>query len=186
MDTFLMDYFDELKRAMKYLGEQSNTKFIGQSVVWDGHALFKSLVDVPMEKRIELPVFEDFQMGLSIGMALEGIVPISIYPRADFLIIAANQITNHLANIRKVSEGGYKPKIIIRTSVGAIEPLYPGPQHCQDHTEALKLLCRGEIEVVQLKSKYDILYAYYIAYTREDGKSTILIEYCDLYHKVEA
>jgi len=178
-----MDYFDELIRTMTFLGQHPKTKFIGQSVVWDGHALFKSMVNVPSEKRLELPVFEDFQMGMSTGLALEGWIPISIYPRMDFLIIAANQITNHLANIRKVSGEGYTPRIIIRTSVGAIEPLYPGPQHCQDHSEALKLLCRNEIDVVRLLHKEEIFERYYYALTRRDSIPTILVEYGDLYHK---
>ena len=178
-----MDYFDELIQAMDWLGQQEKARFIGQSVVWDGHALFKSMVKVPMEKRLELPVFEDFQMGMSIGLALEGYVPINIYPRVDFLIIAANQITNHLANVRLVSDGKYKPRVITRACVGAVEPLHPGPQHCQDHTEALKLLCRNEIEVVTLKDKTQILPEYKKAYLREDCKPTILIEYGDLYHK---
>ena len=31
-----------------------------------------------------MPVFEDVQMGLSLGMALNGYVPISCFPRFDF------------------------------------------------------------------------------------------------------
>lgn len=177
------DYFSELDRTMEWLGQQPRVMFIGQSVVWDGHALFKSMTNVPTERRLELPVFEDFQFGMSIGLALEGWIPINVYPRFDFLIIAANQITNHLANVRLVSDGIYKPRIITRVSVGAVEPLHPGPQHCQDHTEALKLLCRGEIEVVELKRKEQIFTEYAHALQREDVKPTILIEYGDRYHK---
>lgn len=179
----MMDYFEELIRTMDWISQHPKTKFIGQSVVWDGHALFKSMVKVPMEKRLEMPVFEDFQMGLSIGLALSGWIPINIYPRFDFLIIAANQITNHLANIRMVSDGKYTPRIITRVSVGAVEPLHPGPQHCQDHSDAMRLLCRGEIEVVQLKEKEMIFSEYQKAIERADCKSTILVEYSDLYHK---
>jgi len=178
-----MDYFNTLKETMNWLGKQPKVRFIGQSLRWDGHALFKSMTDVPMECRLELPVFEDFQMGMSIGLALEGWIPINIYPRMDFLIIAANQLTNHLANIRQVSNGGYKPQVITRVSVGATTPLYPGPQHCQDHTEALKLLCRNEITVVELKKKEQIFPAYHCAVNRIDCKPTILIEYAELYHE---
>jgi pyruvate/2-oxoglutarate/acetoin dehydrogenase E1 component len=177
------DYFSELDRSMKYLADHEKVRFIGQSVEWDGHALFKSMTQVPMYKRLELPVFEDFQMGMSIGLALEGWIPVNVYPRFDFLIIAANQITNHLANVRLVSDGKYKTRIITRVCVGAVEPMHPGPQHCQDHTEALKLLCRNEIEVVELKEKETIFYEYQRALLRDDCKPTILIEYGNLYHK---
>jgi len=174
-EDYMGDYFSELERTMEFLGTQEKVRFIGQSVVWDGHALFKSMTTVPVEKRLELPVFEDFQFGMSIGLALAGWIPVNIYPRFDFLIIAANQITNHLANLRLVSDGGYKARILTRVSVGAIDPLHPGPQHCQNHTEAMKLLCRGEIEVVELNHKNQIYPEYHRALTREDAKPTILV-----------
>lgn len=176
------DYFDELNRTMEWMGQQPKVRFIGQSVEWDGHALFKSMVKVPAEKRLELPVFEDFQMGLSIGLALEGWIPVNIYPRSDFLIIATNQLVNHLTNVRTVTEGKLRPRVITRVSVGATDPMHPGPQHCQDHTAALKLLTRGEIEIVELREQDQIFPAYQRAVTREDAKPTILVEYGDLYH----
>jgi pyruvate/2-oxoglutarate/acetoin dehydrogenase E1 component len=176
------DYFDELNTAMEWMGQQDKVRFIGQSVEWDGHALFKSMVKVPMDKRLELPVFEDFQMGMSIGLALEGWIPVNIYPRADFLIIATNQLLNHLTNVRIVTEGKLRPRVITRVTVGATSPIHPGPQHCQDYTEALKLMTRGEIEIVELRAKEQILPEYQRAVTREDAKPTILVEYGDLYH----
>jgi pyruvate/2-oxoglutarate/acetoin dehydrogenase E1 component len=178
----MADYFDELIRTMEWLGQQEKVKFIGQSVEWDGHALFKSMKLVPMEKRLELPVFEDFQMGMSIGLAFEGWIPINIYPRSDFLIIAANQIANHLSNVRYVTDGKLRPRVITRVSVGGTEPMHPGVQHCQDYTEAIRVISKGEINIVELTDKRDILPAYQYAVTRKDSKPTILVEYMDLYH----
>jgi pyruvate/2-oxoglutarate/acetoin dehydrogenase E1 component len=177
----MVNYFDELTRTMTELSKYDKVKFIGQSVVWDGHALFKTLKNVPIEKRLELPVSEDFQLGLSTGLALEGFIPISIYPRMDFLILAANQLTNHLVNIATVSKGGYKPRVIIRTSMGATGPLYSGLQHCQDHSAVFRLLCRNGVEVIELRRKDQIFSSYIHALTREDCKPTLLIEYGDLY-----
>ena len=178
----MADYFDELNRTMEWMGQQPKVRFIGQSVEWDGHALFKSMVKVPADKRLELPVFEDFQMGISIGLALEGWIPVNIYPRSDFLIIATNQLINHLTNVRTVTDGKLRPRVITRVSVGATEPMHPGPQHCQDHTEALKLMTRGEIEIVELREQEQIFPEYQRAVTREDAKPTILVEYGNLYH----
>jgi pyruvate/2-oxoglutarate/acetoin dehydrogenase E1 component len=176
------DYFDELKKTMEWVGQQPKVRFIGQSVAWDGHALFKSMPGVQRDKRLELPVFEDFQMGMSIGLALEGFIPVNIYPRMDFLIIAANQIANHLSNVRKLTEGRLKPRVITRVSVGGTDPMHPGIQHCQDYTEALEILVKGEIEIVKLKNKNDIMPSWQNAITREDAKPTILVEYMNLYH----
>src|SRR5712691_6702526 len=79
-----MLYFDEIKRAMDWLGKQPRTIFLGQAVGYPGTAMFNTLKDVNPEKRWELPVAEEFQMGLATGMALQGFVPISVFPRWNF------------------------------------------------------------------------------------------------------
>ena len=173
-----MKYKDYLIEAMEILGKERDTIFLGQSVRYPGTGLFWTLEKVPMEKRIELPVFEDVQMGMSIGMALEGFVPVSIYPRADFLVLALNQLVNHLDKVEEMSDGQFKPKVIIRTAIGSVKPLFPGPQHMQDHTEALKLMCKN-IDIIKLENKEDIIPAYKRAL--ESERSTILIEIPDLY-----
>jgi pyruvate/2-oxoglutarate/acetoin dehydrogenase E1 component len=175
-------YFDELEGAMINLSRHPMTIFLGQNVKYDGNLLSKTLINVPEIKKIELPVFEDFQMGLSTGLAMEGFIPISIYPRMDFLILAANQLTNHLSNIKSISNGGYNPKVLIRVAVGATQPLYSGLQHSQDHSAVMRLLCKNGVNVVELKRKQQIASEYKIALERQDGLSTILIEYGDLYN----
>ena len=71
-----MKYRDELIRSMNWLSKKRDTIFLGQACKVSGHAISSTLVEVPDEKRIELPVFEETQMGISTGMALEGFVPI--------------------------------------------------------------------------------------------------------------
>ena len=56
-------------------------------VKYSGNAIFNTLKEVD-DKKIELPVFEDVQMGISTGLALQGYIPITCYPRFDFLILA--------------------------------------------------------------------------------------------------
>ena len=65
---------------------------------------------MPSKKKIETPVFEDAQMGMSIGLSLEGFIPITCFPRFDFLILAMNQLVNHLDKIRFMSRGEMRPK----------------------------------------------------------------------------
>ena len=117
---------------MNYLAKKKDTIFLGQSVKYSGNAIFNTLVGVPDKKKIETPVFEDVQMGISTGLAIAGFVPISCYPRFDFLILAMNQMVNHLDKIRLMSRGEMRPKVIIRTSIGSKKPLDGGPQHTQD------------------------------------------------------
>lgn len=173
-----MNYRDEVVKAMDLLAREEKTIFLGQSIAYPGHVMYGTLENVPMSKRIELPVFEEVQMGMSIGLSLEGYIPISIFPRIDFLIIATNQLVNHLDKIEEMSHGQFKPKVIIRTMVGSIKPLYPGPQHCQDHTEALRCLLTN-VDVVKLTESKDVVPAYRRALKSE--KSSVLIEMADLY-----
>ncbi len=173
-----MSYFKEISRAMTWLGEQKDTIFLGQSVAYPGNALYRTLADVPMRKRIEMPVMEDTQMGISIGLALGGNCPISIFPRMDFLICAMNQLVNHLDKLEEFTHGEYSAKIIIRTCVGSKIPLDPGVQHSGDYTEALRGLLRN-ISVVKLTEPNQVIPAYREAY--ESEKSVIVVEMGELY-----
>ena len=178
----MMGYKDELVRSMEWLAEKDNTIFLGQSVSYSGNAIYNTLKTVSDDKKIELPVFEELQMGISTGLALEGYVPISCYPRFDFLILACNQLVNHLDKINYMSKGMMKPQVIIRTSIGAKKPLDGGIQHTQDHTEAFKNFLT-DINVVILNEPDEIFPAFQLAYQREDCKSTLIIEWGDYYNE---
>jgi len=175
-----MKYRDELIRAMEWLGEKPNTVFTGQAIALSGHAISGTMVKVPSEKRIELPVLEETQLGMATGLALEGFVPVTCYPRFDFFILSMNQLVNHLDKIREMTENKMQPKVIIRVAVGSKNPFSAGPQHTQDHTEAMKLMLT-DIDVVTLNKPEDIFPTFQNAYERTDGKSTLIIEYADYY-----
>jgi pyruvate/2-oxoglutarate/acetoin dehydrogenase E1 component len=164
-------YFSNLCAAMKMVGERSNSIFIGQAVACEGTAMFRTLVDVPMEKRLELPVVEDMQLGMAIGMSLAGHLPVCIYPRFNFLLLAMNQLVLHLDKLRLMGE--YKPRVLVRTAVATPDPLYPGPQHLGSYSTALRHML-NTVKVVDLERADDIIPAYEAALAW-DG-STLLIE----------
>ena len=169
-----MSFKEELTKAMNLLAQESGSIFIGQNIRYPGHIMAGTFTGVPREKLIEVPVFEDTQLGISMGLALAGFSPVvSIFPRLDFLIIACNQLINHLDKIEQSSQGQFKPKVIIRTMVGSIAPMYPGPQHCQDHSEALRLMLTN-IDLVKLTKAEEVMPAYRGAV--ESWRSTILVE----------
>lgn len=177
-----MTYFDELKTAMDWLGSQKDTIFVGQAVKVPGTAMFNTLKEVPSEKRLELPVFEDTQLGLSLGMTLAGAKVISVFPRWNFLLCATNQLVNHLDKYSIMSEGLIKPQVIIRTAVGSERPLFPGHQHIGNPSDAFRLLLKNT-EIIELNNSDEIVEAYKYAYERKDGKSTILVEFGDFYNE---
>lgn len=177
-----MRYADSLTAAMDMLALDPRVVFMGQAVAVPGTAMFGTLKNVAMDRRLELPVEEDMQMGMSTGLALTGAIPVSIFPRWNFLLLAVNQLVNHLDKMVEISGGGFRPKVIMRTSIGSERPLHPGHQHVGDYTEAFRLMCKT-VEVIRLDEPGDILPAYEKALKREDGRSTLLVEYGDYYNE---
>lgn len=177
-----MKYFDELKRSMNFLAQDPRTVFLGQAVAVPGTAMSNTLKEVPSHRLIELPVAEEMQMGMTTGLALTGLIPVSVFPRWNFLILAINQLVNHLDKIHLMSNGGYKTKAIIRTGIGSQRPLHPQHQHVGDFTEAIRMMC-SMVEIIRLEEPKDVFPAYEWALQREDGHSTIIVEYGDYYNE---
>lgn len=175
-------YFKELKRSMDFLAAHSKTVFLGQAVAVPGTAMSNTLKDVPREKLLELPVAEEMQMGMTNGLALGGMIPVSIFPRWNFLLLAVNQLVNHLDKMALISNDGFKPKVIIRTGVGSERPLHPQHQHVGDFTEAFRLMCPN-IDIVRLDEPKQIFPAYRHALERTDGRATLLVEFGDYYNE---
>ncbi len=159
-----------VNEAMLRLAADPRTVFVGQSVRYDGAAVFDSLDGVPMDRRIEMPVIEDFQMGYCTGLALKGKIPVCIYPRMDFMLLCANQLVNHLD---KLPLFGWHPKVILRTMVGQKAPLDAGPQHTQDHTYAFQLMLKT-VEVHQVRTPAEVAWAYDKAMAQPG--STLIVE----------
>lgn len=172
----MSNYRDALTAAMAKLATDPRTLFIGQSVRFGGQAMFPTLAGVPIDRRIEMPVAEDFQMGFCIGLALQGFLPVCIYPRWDFLLLAANQLVNHLDKLPFM--GDFRPKVIIRTGVGPRRPLDAGPQHTQDHTAAFRLMLRT-VEILEITTAADARPCYEQA-LRSDS-SVLVVERLKLY-----
>ena len=171
---YLNEYSSEIKRSMEFLARQDKVIFLGQTVGYPGSRFtYKTLKDIPLEKRIELPIAEEVQTGISIGLALNGYIPVSIYPRFDFLLLASNQLINHLDKMHEMSKEQFNPKVIIRTVVGATIPINPGPQHCKDYTEAFRHMLTN-IDIIRLEETSEIFPAYQKAFYSD--RSTLLVE----------
>ena len=174
----MMKYKDELIRSMKWLGEKDNTLFLGQATAFSGHAISGTLTEVPKDKLIELPVIEEVQMGLCAGLSLEGYVPISIYPRFNFMMLAINQLVNHIDKMKEMSRGMLVPKVIVRVAVGATKPIDGGAQHTQDFTESIKHMLT-DTELIELHEPEDVFDAFVYSYNRNG--STVIVEWGDYY-----
>jgi pyruvate/2-oxoglutarate/acetoin dehydrogenase E1 component len=177
-----MRYFDELKRSMERLAQDPRTLFIGQAVAVPGTAMSNTLRDVDPARLLELPVAEELQMGMTTGLALAGLVPVSIFPRWNFLLSGMSQLVNHLDKIELMAGRGFNAKAIVRTGIGSERPLHPQSQHIGDFSDAVRSMCRS-LEVIRLDEPEDIFPAYERALLRDDGRSTLLVEWGDFYNE---
>lgn len=157
--------------AMTWLGEQPDVIFLGQGVGCSGTKMSADFEGVPAEKRLEMPVAEELQIGISIGLALEGFVPVSVFPRINFLWRAADQLINHLDKLPLYSD--YRPKVIIRTAIGSKTPLDAGPQHTGDPAAALALLL-DTVLIDRIYNPAGAVSLYRNVYARTE--STIIVE----------
>ena len=171
-------YSDALTEAMTMLGRDERTIFLGQAVACPGTAMSGTLKNVPAEKLLEMPVAEEMQMGMSLGLALTGKIPISIYPRWNFLLLATNQLVNHLDKVPLFSD--YRPTILIRVGIGSESPLDPGEQHVGDFSEAFRRMLKT-IPIINLEDAAEVVSAYELAVER--GGVTILVERSALYNE---
>jgi len=168
------------------LGKDPLSRFIGYGLTKPDSAGLAAgaagtLVGVPMNQRIEMPVAENLMAGLAIGLSLKGYKPVVFYERFDFVINALDAIVNHADKMNEMSRGQFKPAIIFRVVVGnRAKPLYTGTTHMQNHSKAVRqfvsfpvieLTTAGAIEAIYSRAKSD----------QEAGASTMLVELKDLW-----
>jgi pyruvate/2-oxoglutarate/acetoin dehydrogenase E1 component len=177
MNTEPLKYKDELTKAMTYIGNRSDTIFIGQQIVYAGNPMSTTLSGVDKNKMIELPVMEETQMGMSLGLAITGRTVVSFYPRWDFIISATNQLVNHLDKFELMT--GKKVNILIRLGKGSDTPLDPGHQHKGNYFDEFKSICKN-ITFHNLTEASHIFDTYKNAL--KDGGIHVLVEYPELYN----
>lgn len=173
-----MKYYDEIIRGMNLLNSDPKTIFLGQSVVWKGNGLYGQVKDFPVEKRVECPIGEEWQMGHSLGLALDGWKPVSMYPRFNFTLLSLGQLVLAVDKMFHIARGEINPKVIVKVICGSSYPLNPQKQHLGNYSSALKLML-DYVEVEDLLYPHQIYDAYEKALYGD--RPTVLVEHADLY-----
>lgn len=172
----MITYRDRLTEAMDLCSAQGII-ILGQAIAYPGTGMTETFRNVPKDQLIELPVFENTQMGMCTGLSIVTQQPVlSVYPRINFLLCAIDQLVLHLDAIPRYSD--YRPRVLIRIAVATDHPLDPGAQHLGDYTIPLKGMLQS-VQVERLNHAGKILPAYRNALARMC--STLLVEYVDLY-----
>src|SRR3989338_698047 len=70
------------------------------------------------ERCFGTPLSEDAMTGVALGAAISGLRPIHVHIRADFILLAMNQIGNMMSNLRYMSGGKLRIPLVIRAVIG--------------------------------------------------------------------
>lgn len=70
------------------------------------------------ERCFDTPISEEGMTGFGVGAAMNGLRPIHIHIRADFLLLALNQVVNMMSCVRFLSAGQLKVPMVIRAVIG--------------------------------------------------------------------
>lgn len=129
----VLSYCDALRETMDIALAGNDSAFIIGQGVDDHKALFGTtagLVEKYGRDRVmDTPLAEEGVMGIAIGAALNGMYPILTHIRADFMLVATNQIINLAAKYRYMFGGRFEVPLLIRAIIG--RSWGQGAQHSQ-------------------------------------------------------
>ena len=127
--TYRTALFEAMDSA---LSRSPNTIIIGQGVT-DHKGIFGTTTGMVekygRDRIIETPLSEEAVTGLCVGAALNGLYPINTHIRADFSLIAFNQIINLAAKYKYMFGGLFDVPMLIRLVIG--RSWGQGAQHSQ-------------------------------------------------------
>ena len=81
------------------------------------------------DRCMNTPLSEEGMTGAAVGMALAGLRPVLVHIRADFMLLAMNQLVNMAAKVRWMYGGRLRCPMVIRAIIG--KSWGQGPQHSQ-------------------------------------------------------
>lgn len=129
---------EAIAEEMYKLSLIKNSVFLGENIINSGR-IYGTLNQVPIKKCIEMPVAENLIAGAAVGLAISGYIPICIFQRMDFMLIAADAIINHACLLPKISGGIIRLPIIFRTVKASLnKDFFVGYQHSKDLTHVFE------------------------------------------------
>ena len=125
-------YRGALHEAMDAALAHPHTVLLGQGVT-DHKAIFGTTTGLAAkygrERVIETPLAEESITGVCIGAALNGLYPINTHIRADFSLLAFNQLINLAAKYKYMFGGLFELPMLVRLVIG--RSWGQGAQHSQ-------------------------------------------------------
>ncbi len=150
------------KTMGQIMNQNDNVVIMGQGVT-DPIRIFgtlKGLAEEYPDRVIEMPICEEGMTGVALGASLNGLYPIQTHIRMDFLMLAMNQLVNHVAKYRYMYAGSFEAPMLIRTIVG--RSWGQGPQHSQSlqamfsHIPGLAVIMPSSAQQMEQAYKYAV------------------------------
>ena len=145
----MITYCDALNEAMIQEMERDPSVFVYGIGVPDHKKIFGSTANLlekfGPERCFDTPIAEDSMTGLGLGAAINGLRPIHIHIRVDFLLLAMNQLANLVSSYCYGIGGKVGVPLVIRAIVG--RGWGQGYQHSKSmhatfaHIPGLKVVC---------------------------------------------
>src|SRR5271157_2565174 len=118
----VLSYRDALNEATAAEMRRDPGVFIYGIDVGDHKRIFNSTKGLVEEfgpaRCFSTPLAEDAMTGFGLGAAINGMRPIHVHMRVDFMLLAMNQLTNMASSYRYSTHGALKVPMVIRAIVG--------------------------------------------------------------------
>lgn len=115
-------YAQALNEAMIQEMQRDKSVFVYGIDCADFKRIFETTRDITekfgVDRCFSTPLSEDSMLGFGLGAALNGLRPINIHIRVDFLLLALNQLFNIISSFTYSSRGALKVPLVIRAIIG--------------------------------------------------------------------
>lgn len=117
-----LSYQQAINEALYQEMEKDPRVFVYGLDVADHKSIFGSTVGLAEkfgnQRCFSTPLSEDALMGFGIGAALNGLRPVNVHIRVEFLLLAINQLINIASSLRYGSNGKISLPLVIRAVIG--------------------------------------------------------------------
>ena len=151
----VLSYVDALNEALALaLGLDPNVIVLGQGVN-DPKGMFGVTTDLHKkygtERVFDTPLSEEGMFGVCTGAAMNGISPVYLHNRPDFLLLAFNQIVSHASKIHYIDNGKTCVPLVAWAAIGR------GWGSGAQHSQAIQGLLMGVpgLKIIMPSTPYD-------------------------------
>jgi pyruvate dehydrogenase E1 component beta subunit len=171
-------YEQAIAESLKQEMERDPNVFVYGLDVTDHKKIFgstKGLEKFAKKRFFATPLAEEAMTGVGLGAALNGLRPVHVHIRVDFLLLAMNQLVNMVSSAHFGSAGALKAPLVIRAVIGR------GWGQAFQHSKSLQSIFAHipGLKVVMPSSAYDAKGL--LAAAIQDNNPVVFLEHRWLY-----